>query len=90
MSRSVQRLLQAELIDRERITYDQASYCHVYYPIDPQTVASETRRTLNDWYSRMERLIRRFKHEYEGPNTSNTDCCAELPVVTGYWVRSDL
>ena len=63
--RSIQRLLDAGLIQKEQINYDQGSYYHVYYPTDPDEIADEMQRTLNDWYAEMGQLIQQFREKYE-------------------------
>ncbi|MEY7851099.1 helix-turn-helix domain-containing protein [Natrarchaeobius sp. A-rgal3] len=63
--RSIQRLLQSGFIQKEQINYDQGGYYHVYYPTDPDQIASEMQRTLNDWYAKMGQLIQEFEDKYE-------------------------
>ncbi len=63
--RSIQRLLQSGFIQKEQINYDQGGYYHVYYPTDPNQIAGEMQRTLNDWYAKMGQLIREFEEKYE-------------------------
>jgi len=68
--RSVQRLLQAGFIQKEQVNYDQGGYYHVYRPTDPQTIADEMQRMLNDWYAKMGQLIQEFEDKYEQPEAS--------------------
>ena len=63
--RSVQRLLQTGFIAKEQINYDQGGYYHVYSPTDPEKVADEMQRMLNDWYAKMGQLIQEFEEKYE-------------------------
>jgi len=63
--RSVQRLLQSGFIRKEQVNYDQGGYYHVYHPTDPQEIADEMQRTLNDWYAKMGTLIGEFRHKYD-------------------------
>ncbi|WP_435074558.1 helix-turn-helix domain-containing protein [Halorubrum sp. HHNYT27] len=68
--RSVQRLLQAGFIQKEQVNYDQGGYYHVYRPTDPETIADDMQRMLNDWYAKMGQLIREFEDKYERPEGS--------------------
>jgi predicted transcriptional regulator len=63
--RAVQRLLQAGFIQKEQINYDQGGYYHVYHPSDPEKIADDMQRLLNDWYAKMGQLIREFETKYE-------------------------
>lgn len=62
--RSVQRLQQAGFIQQEQINYEQGGYYHVYEPTDPDEIADEMQRTLNDWYAKMGALISEFRRTY--------------------------
>ena len=68
--RSVQRLLQAGFIQKEQVNYDQGGYYHVYKPTDPETIADDMQRMLNDWYAKMGQLIQEFEDKYERPEAS--------------------
>jgi len=63
--RSIQRLMQAGLVQKDQINYDDGGYCHVYQPTDASEVADDMRRTLNDWYAKMGQLIHEFEDKYE-------------------------
>jgi predicted transcriptional regulator len=63
--RSVQRLMQAGFVQKEQVNYDQGGYYHVYYPTDPDEVANDMQRMLNDWYAKMGNLIGEFREKYE-------------------------
>jgi len=62
--RAVQRLLQAGFIQKEQVNYDQGGYYHVYKPTDPDRVADDMQRMLNDWYAQMGQLISEFREKY--------------------------
>ncbi len=62
--RSIQRLLQAGFIQKEQVNYDQGGYYHVYYPTDPERIADDMQRMLNDWYAKMGQLIQEFEDKY--------------------------
>ena len=55
--RAVQRLLQTGFVQKEQVNYDQGGYYHVFRPTDPEVVADEMQRMLNDWYAKMGQLI---------------------------------
>ena len=64
--RAVQRLLQSGFIQKEQVNYDQGGYYHVYRPTDPDRIANDMPRLLNDWYAKMGQLITEFRDQYEG------------------------
>ena len=63
--RSVQRLLQAGFIQKEQVNYEQGGYYHVYRPTDPEEIADDMQRKLNDWYAKMGSLIQVFRDKYD-------------------------
>ncbi len=81
--RSVQRLLRAGLLDKQQVNYDSGSYCHVYLPADPDTVADDMLQRLNGWYARTDELIEEFATTY-GTETS-TDSSAEPVCLHAVW-----
>ena len=62
--RSIQRLLQTGLVSKEQVNYEQGGYYHVYYPSDPDEVADDMQRLLNDWYAQIGNLIGEFREKY--------------------------
>ncbi len=62
--RAVQRLLRAGFVRKEQVNYDHGGYYHVYRPADPDAVADDMQRTLNEWYAQMGQLIQEFRDEY--------------------------
>jgi len=71
--RSVQRLMQAGLVQKEQVNYDDGGYCHVYRPVAVDEVADEMRRTLNDWYAKMGQLIQEFEEKYDEETVAVAD-----------------
>ena len=63
--RSIQRLLQTGFIQKDQVNYDQGGYYHVYSPTDPEVVADDMQRLLNDWYAKMGQLIQEFEDKYD-------------------------
>ena len=62
--RSVQRLLEAELVDQRQVSGDGSSYYHVYEPRDPDAIADQMQRELNDYYAKMGQLIQEFRKKF--------------------------
>jgi len=65
--RSIQRLLNTGFVQKEQVNYDQGGYYHVYHPTDPDEVADDMQRMLNDWYAKMGQLIGEFREKYDTP-----------------------
>ncbi len=63
--RSIQRLLQAGLLQKEQVNYDHGGYYHVYRPTDPDEIADDMQAQLNEWYAMMGQLIQEFRNKYE-------------------------
>jgi len=63
--RSVQRLLQSGFVQKDQINYDQGGYYHVFRPTDPDEIADDMQRMLNDWYAKMGQLIGEFREKYD-------------------------
>ncbi len=68
--RSVQRLLDAGFIRKERINYEHGGYYHVFEPVPAGKVADPLQRLLNDWYAEVGQLIDEFREKYEEPPTA--------------------
>ncbi|MFB6133432.1 MAG: helix-turn-helix domain-containing protein [Halanaeroarchaeum sp.] len=78
--RSVQRLLDAGLVQKEQINYDQGGYYHVYTITDPDDVADTMQQQLNDWYAQIGYLIGRFREKY-GEEEEEGDVDSPPPVT---------
>ena len=63
--RSVQRLLGSGFVQKEQVNYDQGGYYHVFRPTDPDEIADDMQRMLNDWYAKMGQLMGEFREKYE-------------------------
>ena len=63
--RSIQRLLQTGLLQKEQVNYDHGGYYHVYRPTDPDEIADDMQAKLNEWYAMMGQLIQEFRTKYE-------------------------
>jgi len=65
--RSVQRLIKSGFVQKEQVNYDQGGYYHVFRPTDPDEIADDMQRMLNDWYAKMGQLIGEFRTKYDSP-----------------------
>ncbi|MEZ3118007.1 helix-turn-helix domain-containing protein [Halobaculum sp. MBLA0147] len=65
--RSVRRLVDTGFVEREQINYDQGGYYHVFTLTNPDEVADELNRMLNDWYAQVGQLINRYRDEFDEP-----------------------
>jgi predicted transcriptional regulator len=65
--RSVQRLINSGFVQKEQVNYDQGGYYHVFRPTDPDEIADDMQRMLNDWYAKMGQLIGEFRTKYDAP-----------------------
>ena len=65
--RSVQRLVNSGFVQKEQVNYDQGGYYHVFRPTDPDEIADDMQRMLNDWYAKMGQLIGEFREKYDEP-----------------------
>ncbi len=63
--RSIQRLVQSGFVQKEQVNYDQGGYYHVFRPTDPDEIADDMQRMLNDWYAMMGQLIGEFREKYD-------------------------
>ncbi len=63
--RALQRLKQAGFVQKEQVNYEQGGYYHVFRPTEPDVVADEMQRMLNDWYAKMGQLIGEFREKYD-------------------------
>jgi len=83
--RSMRRLETAGFVRQDQVNYDEGGYYHVYYPSDPEVVADDMQRMLNDWYAQMGQLIAEFRERYgrriEKPPGTPPGCGAR-PGVT--------
>jgi len=68
--RSVQRLVSAGFAQKDQVNYEQGGYYHVVRPTDPDVVADDLQRMLNDWYAKMGQLISEFREKYDEPQTA--------------------
>jgi len=70
--RSVQRLSASGFVQKQQVNYEQGGYYHVFYPTDPDEIAREMQRLLNEWYAKMGQLIDAFQQKYDNPHQRST------------------
>ena len=73
--RSVKRLREADIVEREQVNQEGGSYYHVFSPRDADEIADAMQRTLNDFYAEMGQLIGEFREKYR-----DADGDAESPI----------
>lgn len=62
--RAVQRLKENGFLEQEKKSHKGGGYRHVYTAVDPEKVAEQMQRKLNDWYANMGQLIHEFRNKY--------------------------
>lgn len=82
--RPLQRLLQADSFRKNRSTTNRG-YNHVVQPTDPDIVADELQRILNDRYAKMDQLIQEFRSKYGTPGQPAAILRANLSYSTPVW-----
>ncbi|WP_254821468.1 helix-turn-helix domain-containing protein [Haloglomus halophilum] len=79
--RSVKRLREADLVEREQVNQDGGSYYHVFSPRDADEIADAMQRTLNDFYAKMGQLVGEFREKYAEAEAGGTDDGPEEPLT---------
>lgn len=62
--RSVHRLLEAGVLEKEQVNYENGGYYHVYRSVDPDTVADQMAELVEQWARKMTDLLGEFREEY--------------------------
>ncbi|MFA9417418.1 helix-turn-helix domain-containing protein [Natrinema sp. HArc-T2] len=63
--RSISRLLDTGFVTQEQRNYESGGYYYVYRVREPDALAADMQRLLNDWYARTGMLIQEFEDTYE-------------------------
>jgi predicted transcriptional regulator len=63
--RSLKRLEEAGLIEKEKETYDRGGYEYHYYQRDVRKVRDEMEVTIDKWRDMVDRLLNEFEEEFE-------------------------
>jgi predicted transcriptional regulator len=69
--RSLDRLREAGVVEREQVSQDGGSYVHLFAPRDADAIADEMQRSLNDFYAKMGQLIAEFRQKYAAETTGD-------------------
>ena len=67
--RSLKRLQEAGVVEKDQRSFESGSYYHVFSPINPDEIADDMQRLLNDWYAMMGQLIAEFRKKYDEAET---------------------
>ncbi|MFT4921780.1 MAG: putative transcriptional regulator [Haloarculaceae archaeon] len=79
--RSVRRLQEADIVEREQVSQEGGSYYHVFSPRDADEIADAMQRTLNDFYAKMGQLIGEFREKYATIDEQGGDTDASATQV---------
>ena len=63
--RSISRLLDTGFVTKEQRNYESGGYYYVYQVREPDALAADMQRLLNDWYARMGILIQEFEDTFD-------------------------
>ncbi|SDC52169.1 helix-turn-helix domain-containing protein [Natrinema hispanicum] len=63
--RSISRLLDTGFVTQEQRNYESGGYYYVYQVREPDALAADMQRLLNDWYARMGILIQEFEDTFD-------------------------
>lgn len=71
--RSVKRLEEVGVAVQEQESCPKGGYHHVYRVSDPDEIADELQRMLNQWYAETGQLIQEFRDTYGEDHSSEID-----------------
>jgi len=63
--RSISRLLDTGFVTQEQQNYESGGYYYVYRVREPDALAADMQRLLNDWYASMGLLIQEFEDTFD-------------------------
>jgi len=70
--RATQRLLGAGFVRKEQVPYDDGGYYHAYRAEDPDEIADDMLRIVNEWCVQTGELIHEFRNKYGDGSEENT------------------
>jgi len=70
--RGAQRLLDAGFVRRRQIAYDNGGYYHTFRAEDPDEIADDMLRIVNEWCVQTGGLIHEFRDKYGDGSAANT------------------
>lgn len=62
--RSLDRLMDCSMVEREKKTYSEGGYKFFYEARDPEEISSDMNDLLDDWYKTIDQLICEFESEF--------------------------
>lgn len=62
--RSLDRLMDCGIVEREKKTYSEGGYKFFYESKDPEEISSDMSELLDDWYETIDQLIYEFEDEF--------------------------
>jgi len=63
--RSLQKLLMAGLVIRDKRLIESGGYYYTYKPVDLNSMIKEMHKTIDIWYTKIKNLIDEFASEFE-------------------------
>lgn len=69
--RAAQRLLEAGFFRRKQVAYDDGGYYHSYRAQDPEEIADDMLRIMNEWCVQTGELINEFRSKYGDDSTAH-------------------
>jgi predicted transcriptional regulator len=75
--RSVQRLHDAGIVERDQRNYDGGSYCHVYRARPADDIADDMQQLLNRRYDELDGEIRDFRERHAHDSSEAVDVAVE-------------
>lgn len=63
--RSLKRLEDAGLIDKQKVTYSEGGYEYQYYQRNPKKVRGEIESTIEDWKEMVDELLDEFERNFD-------------------------
>lgn len=63
--RSLNRLMECDMVGREKRTYPEGGYKFFYTSKDPEDISGDMQDLVNKWYETIDELIDEFEDEFE-------------------------
>ena len=63
--RSLDRLMNCNMVNRTKQTYDSGGYQFVYESRDPEKITNDMDELVENWYEKVQGLISEFENEFQ-------------------------